>query len=409
MGNNRNDFQKFLKDEQPNVTIDDANKYADIGDKLIKIAMIPDDNEFKKDLQALEQKLKNLKDNDKYLHSNMASCFLYAQSRANFSLGQGYVKGSNINQYGDEATSEKTVNRLTSYFMDSGKGYDRPSTHGKWATGPIKKFGIDLPSEDGAIPPPQKRIHHLHFVAGKDNGVMKMLIKPENWGFNTLYHKFKHSLDWLITRFKSEDVKGYDQRQESKFNKEFSVQQIAKDLGGDINIQSKDESLKGLLIGISRDLKTFKSEKGLDCPLDTLRAIDKKLEAWIKEHPKGTEIEQVKTLRVKVDQKILDLNREKIEKFCFNSQCKSEVRLKINLGYDEKTGFDKVTYEKDINEELVKSISAENEEIQKHMSSFSSPSTYINPLTNGQFASVTSPKPILSNPEVSAINNISPK
>ena len=389
MGNNRSNFEQFLKDEQPNVSFDDANKYADIGDELIKIAMTSDDNNFNTDLKNLEDKLKELKNNDKYLHSNMASCLLYAQSRANFSLNQGYAKGSNINQYGDNATSEKTVNRLTSYFMNSGKGYDRPSTHGKWATKQIiQKFGIDLPSEEGAIPPPQKRIHHLHFVAGKDNDGTKMLIKPENWGFNTLYHKFKHSLDWLMSRFKSDHVKGYDQRQETKFNKESSVQQIADDLGVDIKINSNDKSLKDLLMGISRDLKTFKSEKGLDCPLQTLKSIDEKLGMWIEKNSDHQEIAEVKTLRNNVEQKIIDLNNEKIDKYCSNSQCKSEVRLKINIEDD------KVNYGKDINSELVQKINSENLRIQQNMHSLSSPLTNINPLTNNlQSASVTSQFP----------------
>jgi len=199
-------FKDYIED-LGNVNYAQAEKFADIGDEFIKMAMSkPIYEDFANDANTLQIKvLKELLGNEvdvkqyeKFKLSNMACCLLYAQTRANFSQNQGYGKGANINTFGEMNESNQTINNLITYFYQPDfKGesaYIRPSTHTKWreekaeAKGEFQ-LGIDFPDAIGAIPSPQKGIHHLHLVSGYDKGTRKLLVKPENWGFKSIYNK----------------------------------------------------------------------------------------------------------------------------------------------------------------------------------------------------------------------------
>ena len=118
---NRDDFEKFIK-EEGTTTLQDANFYADLGDKIVRNAISKNPNDFKNSMTNIEEdallKLQSYSQSpgfpEKFKVSNMACCLLYAQIRANFKNCQGYAKGANINQYGDPAQSENAVINLMS-------------------------------------------------------------------------------------------------------------------------------------------------------------------------------------------------------------------------------------------------------------------------------------------------------
>lgn len=357
MRTNRDSFEGYIKD-MSNLSLDDANFYADLGDKMIDKAINTTLFGFDNAMKELEQEaFLYAQGNERSdycprhnLVSNMALCLFCSQTRANFNLHQGYAKGANINQYGNPEQSEKAVTNLMTYFQGINRDKEvgltvaepRPSSHTKWRTkefsilGYKSVFGIDLSKEkgknaslQGAIPSLQKGIRHLHFVTGVDkDGTVKMLIKPENWGWKGFVNKFFHIIDWIKTRIKNDEVKGYDQRQETKLNKETDVKEIFSALKKDLK-DIKDPSLKDLYDKISRDLEgEIKKAKGFDKPLELLCTTLARINKWVEKNQPNDELNR---FRGKLDRAIDNLHQKKINKYPHKEQQKSEVRLNYNV------------------------------------------------------------------------------
>jgi hypothetical protein len=353
MRTNRGSFEGYIKD-MSNLSLDDANFYADLGDRMIDKAISNNVLDFDAAMKELEQTAflyaqGNERSNYCPRHnlvSNMALCLFCSQTRANFELHQGYAKGANINQYGTPEQSENAVANLMTYFQGINRvgltvAEPRPSSHTKWRTkefsilGYKSVFGIDLSKEkgknaslQGAIPSLQKGIRHLHFVTGVDkDGTVKMLIKPENWGWKGFINKFFHIIDWIKTRIKNDEVKGYDQRQETKLNKETDVKEIFSALKKDLK-KIQDPSLKDLYDKISRDLEgEIKKAKGFDKPLELLGTTLARINKWMENKQPNDELD---LFRGTLEIAIYNLHQKKMEKYPSIQQQKSEVRLNYN-------------------------------------------------------------------------------
>lgn len=289
-------FQEFIE-EHGQVDYKKANRYAEIGREIIKCAMNSGDGEsFEAAVDTIIRKNKEDFKVPKYNVSNIASCLLYDQAKTNFDLGQGFGKGSNINQYGNKEQSERTIKNLMAYFnqkrVDQESAYERLSTHDKWRDQEQLdkvepnfnlKLGIDIESnpKTGSIPAPLKGIHTAHFVTGVDkSGVPKLLIKPENWGLKNLLHKLLHLLDFIITRFKSQKIKGLEGRQESKWVKEQMVKTTSKELFSKVKErikELKDPGLKEKFENIADQLKNLSKTKGFEKAIKTLKEIQTEL------------------------------------------------------------------------------------------------------------------------------------
>lgn len=345
---NVDNFEQFIR-ENGQVSFKQATRYADIGDKIIKLAMTSQSKEaFETAMAKLQKENEDVITKGYHSVSNMASCLLYAQSRDNFKLRQGYGKGSNINQYGDPATSERTVANLMEYFSKERKdkeyGYDAGSTHGQWRDSSKKlpdsiknlKLRIDIDSDPttGSIPAPLKGIHTAHFVPGVDStGVPKLLVKPENWGMSKLLHKIMHALDFILTRFQAQNVKGLEGRQETKLTKEVAVTEsyaaLKEELKTNIN-QLTDKPLKDLFKGISSDLDGMK-KKGFDKPTEVLKGIQSRLNSWIEKNPEHKDLKAVESFRNSVHEKMTSMVKRRDEKYSSESQKFSEVRLNYQV------------------------------------------------------------------------------
>lgn len=351
---NTSDFKEFIE-TCGQVSYEDAQKYADIGDRINKMAMkISDENAFMEEMLNLENELQQSINppNPAFSISNMASCLLYAQTRDNFHAGQGYGKGANINQYGDKAQSEIAVRNLMAYFSQEkmGKecGYDAPSTHGRWRQGQLPagikdlKLRIDIESDPktGSIPAPLRGIHTAHFVPGVDgSGITKLLVKPENWGMKKLVHRILHILDFLITRFSSHKIKSLEGRQETKLTKESVVSNELNTMRAELksSIESlKDKSLQGLFKQVNEQLIEAKSERGFDKPLEKLAGISNKLNDWLNSNPEHEDHRAVYELQEIVVKKIVALQDKQIDKYGSEFQQKSEVRLMYSLDGSSK-------------------------------------------------------------------------
>lgn len=293
---NRNSFDGFISKHGHlgESGIKQARQFADIGDAFVRLAMtIKDDKTFIRAVEALESELPSPYNKPQYLKSNIASCFLYAQTRDNFKLRQGYGKGANINRYGNNWQSKQAVGNIMAYFsrQENGKesGYDAPSTHTKWRTNTIFpadiknwRLRIDIDAnQPGSIPAPLKGIRTLHLVPGIDkSGGIKLLVKAENWGMKKLLHKLWHALDYLITRFVHPKIEGLDNRPESKLLKEPMVQEQLTVLGDRVKKElekaaKQDMTLDILNKSFSTEIKAIKSKKGLESPVNALKELEK--------------------------------------------------------------------------------------------------------------------------------------
>lgn len=342
-----------------------ASEYADIGDKIIQLAMTS------KTPESFEQGMEQLQETHTRLHwthtlsenphsiSNMASCILYAQTRRNFDLGQGFARGSNINQYGSPEQSQQTIANLMAYFskVRPGKecGYDAPSTHTKWRASPPPegvpnlRLRIDINNDPttGSIPAPLKGMRTAHFVPGVDkSGVTKLLIKPENWGMRKLLHKICHAFDYLLTRVVSHKVAGLENRPETKLNKENAVvtesAQLKQELKANID-QIRNKPLKKLFNRINKKLGSLQSMKGFETPLQALENVNQMLETWSRKQVTeglstaarntitADDRNAVRGLHLSIKEKIAELKAKQDHKYGSGYQHKSEVRLSYNI------------------------------------------------------------------------------
>jgi hypothetical protein len=342
---NTGSFNQFIA-SCGQVSIGEANRYADIGSKIINIAMTtPDRQAFMARMLELESELaRSIKPpNPKYSISNMASCLLYAQTRDNFNANQGYGKGANINQYGNPETSKTTVGNLMAYFSqqiaNKECGYNAKSTHGRWRSGSLPadikdwKLRIDIESNPamGSIPAPLKGIHTAHLVPGVDtSGHTKLLVKPENWGMSKPLHIFLHLFDFILTRFTSQHIKGLQGRQETKLTKETAVEQEFNSMKAELNSlveNLQDKTLKSFCKELIKTLDSAKSEKGFEIPLQTLQNISIKLQKWVDDNPHHQEKSAIEALKESIEDKVSTLQDHQLNKYSSAYQQKSEVRL----------------------------------------------------------------------------------
>jgi hypothetical protein len=339
-------FDQFIE-RYGQVSVEEANRYADIGNKIIYIAMnTPDRQTCMARLLELESELAKsiIPPNPKHSISNMASCLLYAQTRDNFNANQGYGKGANINQYSDDPeTSKTTVGNLMAYFSqqiaNKECGYDAESTHGSWRRGPLPagikdwKLRIDIEPnpETGSIPAPLKGIHTAHLVPGVDkSGHTKLLVKPENWGMSKPRHIFNHSLDYMRTRFTPQHIPGLEGRPETTLTKETAVAQEFNAMKAELKSQIKklqDRSLKSVCKEFTKKLDSAISRKGFEIPLQTLHKMSIKLKVWLQDNPEHQEKLAIEALKKSIEDKISTLQDHQINKYGSKYQQNSEVRL----------------------------------------------------------------------------------
>ncbi len=354
---NFNNFEQFIE-QNGQVGLWEANLYADIGQEIIKNAMASQNmGDFEAKMKALKDKYFSQITDGKHSVSNMASCLLYAQTRDNFTLHQGYGKGSNINQYGDKETSERAVRHLMTYFSkkqaNKEHGYNAVSSHRKWRDPnqrlpddiPDLKLRIDIDSDPktGSIPAPLKGIHTAHFVPGVDkDGTIKLLVKPENWGMSKLLHKIMHALDYFLTRFQAQNIKGLESRQETKLTKEATVTEgytaLKTELKNNIN-QLEDKSLKQLLKDISNDLDPMKKKKGFEKPMEALMSVQERLNRWLERKEPHCDYGTINLFKESVDKTMETMTKRKDAKYASGYQIFSEVRL--NYGLDGSVSVDR--------------------------------------------------------------------
>lgn len=341
---NVSDFNLFILNHGQ-VSCSKAAYYSRLGHEIIKLAMkSPNPQAFEEEMEQLKSEYIHVITDGPHSISNMASCLLYAQTEDNFLHRQGYGKGSNINQYGDAATSRRAVANLMVYFStertNKEYGYDGESTHGKWRAKGQKlpeeipdmklRIDIDANAKTGSIPAPLKGIHTAHLVPGVDsNGVVKLLIKPENWGMKKLLHIIFHSIDYLLTRIFDSKVEGLESRQETKMLKEYHVSTAHDELNQLANEIAKlsDTELKKLFKEINKELAVMTKMKGFDEPIAQLNNIAVKLEDWINNNPSHPQINELSAYASSVQAYVDRLNSTKSAKYGAPEQQFSEVRL----------------------------------------------------------------------------------